>query len=325
MEVRFSIIIPIYKVEKYLCECVDSVLSQTYRNIEVILVDDGSPDNCPQICDDYSKRDERVRVIHKVNGGLSSARNAGLKIAAGEYVIFLDSDDYYVENTFLESVDAVIEQYQCDAVFFRRRKYIDAQGIFSSIPAPYDDSWREQTCSEILLSLSREDKLDASAAMKVTRRDFLIENALFFKEGIVSEDVEWFFRYAPKLRRIALLNGAPYCCRIREGSITHSITAKNVNDLFYSIATYAEELRDGNSPNKLALLNYLAYEYDIVLGLCGNSMRGAERKALLKKCKQYKWLANYSVSSKTKMSALLIKTMGVKISSVILGIYAKNK
>lgn len=89
-----SIIIPVYKVEKYLTKCVDSVLNQTYKNIEIILVDDGSPDNCPNICDEYEKKDKRIKVIHKKNGGLSDARNCGIENAKGKYLCFIDSDDY---------------------------------------------------------------------------------------------------------------------------------------------------------------------------------------------------------------------------------------
>ena len=89
-----SVIVPVYKVENYLHKCVDSIINQTYKNLEIILVDDESPDNCPKICDDYAKRDSRIKVIHKKNGGLSSARNAGLDIAKGKYIEFVDSDDY---------------------------------------------------------------------------------------------------------------------------------------------------------------------------------------------------------------------------------------
>ena len=94
MDARISVIVPIYKTQKHLHKCVDSILAQTHRNLEVILVDDGSPDESGAICDDYAKKDSRIRVIHKPNGGLSDARNAGLEICTGEYIGFVDSDDW---------------------------------------------------------------------------------------------------------------------------------------------------------------------------------------------------------------------------------------
>ena len=93
-----SIIVPVYKVEKYLDKCIESIVGQTYENLEIILVDDGSPDNCPAMCDRWAEKDSRIKVIHKENGGLSSARNAGLDACTGEYIYFLDSDDYIAEN-----------------------------------------------------------------------------------------------------------------------------------------------------------------------------------------------------------------------------------
>ena len=94
MNVKVSVIIPVYRVEKYLDRCVKSIVNQTYRNLEIILVDDGSPDSCPQICDEWSFRDERIRTVHRDNGGLSCARNTGLSTATGDYVTFVDSDDW---------------------------------------------------------------------------------------------------------------------------------------------------------------------------------------------------------------------------------------
>ena len=102
--VKFSIIVPVYKVEKYLERCINSILSQTYRNFELILVDDGSTDNCPRICDEYVKSNNRINVIHKKNGGLSSARNAGIDRSTGEYIIFVDSDDYWNSNHALQKI-----------------------------------------------------------------------------------------------------------------------------------------------------------------------------------------------------------------------------
>ena len=97
---KVSVIVPIYNVEKYLDRCVTSIVNQTLHDIEIILVDDGSPDNCPQMCDEWAERDSRIRVVHKKNEGLGYARNSGMDLARGEYIAFVDSDDYVNENTY---------------------------------------------------------------------------------------------------------------------------------------------------------------------------------------------------------------------------------
>ena len=94
MEALITVIVPVYKTERYLDQCVQSIVNQTYPNLEIILVDDGSPDGCPQICDDWAAKDQRIRVIHKANGGSAQARNRGIAAATGEYISFIDSDDY---------------------------------------------------------------------------------------------------------------------------------------------------------------------------------------------------------------------------------------
>lgn len=108
-----SIIVPVYKVEPYLDRCVQSIVDQTYSNLEIILIDDGSPDKCPQMCDAWAQKDSRIRVIHKENGGLSDARNAGIQEASGEYIAFVDSDDW-LENAFIENLHTAIDQNDCE-------------------------------------------------------------------------------------------------------------------------------------------------------------------------------------------------------------------
>ncbi|MBR6737921.1 MAG: glycosyltransferase family 2 protein [Clostridia bacterium] len=313
-----SVIIPIYNVENYLAECVDSVLNQSFTDLEVILVDDGSPDNCPLICDDYAKKDNRVKVVHKQNGGLSSARNAGLNIASGEYVIFLDSDDYYRNLDFLEKI--VESLNGCDALFFQRVKLFNDKD-FGDNPSNYNENINELSIEKQFVELAKSNKIDASAAMKVTCRTFLIQNNLFFKEGLVCEDIEWFFRYAQKLNNVRFSNYTSYVYRIRSNSISHSIKLKNVQDLFYSIENYADEIKNSNLSIKEPLLNYLAYQYFIVLGLSGAYLNGVDKKLILDKCKEYKWLSNYTCGKKNKLSAFVVKLFGVKIASYILGFY----
>ena len=122
----FSVIVPIYNIEKYLCRCIDSVLAQSFNDYELILVDDGSPDNCPQICDEYAKKDSRIKVIHKENGGLVSARQAGIKEAVGDYVFHLDGDDAICDDA-LESAYQIIHEMHPDIVSFSYKRCINGK------------------------------------------------------------------------------------------------------------------------------------------------------------------------------------------------------
>lgn len=196
---RISVIIPIYNVEKYLSRCVDSVLDQTLTDIEVILVDDGSPDRCGQICDEYKTRDERVKVVHKKNGGLSSARNAGLDVAEGEYTFFLDSDDW-LEKDGLERLHTKATETNVDFVRFRPYK-----ANWPNLPelAPYSDGAPELRAGyydrkaierELLPQALVTDSMTlgptVSACMALYKSSFLKENNLRFDEEVKnSEDV----------------------------------------------------------------------------------------------------------------------------------------
>ena len=122
----FSVIVPIYNIEKYLSRCIDSVLAQSFNDYELILVDDGSPDNCPAICDEYAKKDERIKVIHKENGGLVSARQAGISVAVGEYVFHLDGDDAMCEGALMSAWE-IINEHHPDIVSFSYRRYLDGE------------------------------------------------------------------------------------------------------------------------------------------------------------------------------------------------------
>ena len=118
----FSVIVPIYNIEKYIKRCIDSVLSQTFDDFELILVDDGSPDNCPKICDEYAEKDHRIKVVHKENGGLVSARQAGISIAKGDYVFNLDGDDAITSDALMSAYNIILDT-KADMVSFSYRVY----------------------------------------------------------------------------------------------------------------------------------------------------------------------------------------------------------
>ncbi len=150
----FSVIVPIYKVEKYLRRCVDSILAQTYKDFEVLLIDDGSPDGCPQICDEYARLDPRVRVIHKPNGGLISARNAGIQAARGDYICYVDADDWAKEN-MLQFIHEKLSQspVPLDMVLFAAHNVYEdhMEETINMVPEGYYD--RERLEKEIFPNL----------------------------------------------------------------------------------------------------------------------------------------------------------------------------
>lgn len=218
---KVSIIIPVYNVEQYIVRCVDSVLNQTLSDLEVILVDDESPDNCPVICDQYKEKDSRVKVIHKKNGGLASARNTGLKIARGEYIFFVDSDDWIEPETIEELVE-VADKYGVDFVRFRP--------MYAGWPNHCDDDLcdfgTEQGMREGLYEKSdiiREIYPRLFATPELTlgvivaawrslyRRDFLEEHSIAFEEGIrYSEDTIFSAKVVVAAQNFYYLDGPRY-------------------------------------------------------------------------------------------------------------------
>lgn len=195
-----SIIIPVYNVEKYLKRCVESARAQTLSNLEIILVDDGSPDICPQICDEYTKEDSRIKVIHKVNGGLASARNAGMHIATGKYIFFLDSDDW-LEKDGMQTLYETAEKYQVDFVRYRAIRS-GWPGMEENAPCMVEEIRelqeglydKKRSMNEIYPRLLATSQLTMGAIVgawgSLYRTDFLRENGLeFYEEVKFSEDL----------------------------------------------------------------------------------------------------------------------------------------
>lgn len=217
-----SVIVPIYRVEEYLDECVASVVNQTYRNLEIILVDDGSPDHCPQMCDEWAVRDSRIKVIHKVNGGLSDARNAGIEIATGEYIAFVDSDDFITPD-MLEKLHAALVKADAD---------IAACGILTC-EGEKQTAWgcRDTvgTPKQIYALLYNDTAYPVAAWNKLYRRSCW--ETLRFPVGKTCEDAFTTYQLIHNARRIVMIPEALYCYRIRPGSImTSAFSLKKMDE-----------------------------------------------------------------------------------------------
>lgn len=189
-----SVILPIYKVEEYLDRCVRSIINQTYAHLEIILVDDGSPDNCPRICDDWAKKDPRIRVVHKKNGGLSDARNAGLAVATGELISFIDSDDW-VEPAFFEVLYKALTKNDCDIASCEYRKVNEGEALSPTFP--------EHQCQVLAqtdaMSALIDNKIQQVVWNKLYRRSAVDD--IFFDVGKYHEDEFWSYRVIGRCKR----------------------------------------------------------------------------------------------------------------------------
>lgn len=226
-DVLISVIVPIYKVESYLARCVNSILCQTYQNLEVILVDDGSPDRCGAICDTYAKQDERIKVIHKANGGLSSARNAGIDAAAGEYLAFVDSDDW-IDADMVETLYEIAELHNADIADCSLRYVLEDGTVLRTETR----NTGEITVCTPVEALRAELQWTMFRPTPVTK---LYHNSIFmdgkrYPEGVFHED-EFFTHHALyAARKLVYIDLAKYnYYQGRSGSITQTFTEKNLD------------------------------------------------------------------------------------------------
>ncbi len=214
-----SVIIPIYKVEKYLIGCVNSVLTQTYGNIEIILVDDGSPDNCPEICDEFARKYSNISVIHKANGGLSEARNYGLDKVRGEYVLFLDSDDQLFENAIMGLIHLGLKT-NADVIIPDRYLRIDENTRSEKTCFHFKkvNEIEKSTNFALNIIIGRARAWRASALMYKTA--LIIENKIEFPVGYIAEDIVFNLLILSKANFVAIYKESTLRNLKRGGSIT---------------------------------------------------------------------------------------------------------
>lgn len=222
---KASIIIPIYNVEKYVCKCIESVINQTEKDIEILLVDDGSTDSSGKICDEYAELDQRVRVIHKENGGLSSARNCGTEHATSEYIQFLDGDDFLRADA-VEVLYSTMQQYPCDFVQFMYQEVNENEEPVKKVQS--EKIYQAHTSKELFENLYRLGGVAASGATKFMRRELALRIPF---ENIRHEDEMWCTRAFQKDLTVTYIPDELYYYVMREGSIIHSGFNKKKLDL----------------------------------------------------------------------------------------------
>lgn len=294
---RFSVIIPVYNVESYLRECLDSVLCQTFQDWEAICVNDGSSDNSLAILDEYAAKDSRFKVVSQANGGLSAARNTGIDNASGEYIVFLDSDDWIEYNT-LEILDTHLrtpnsDLQPLDMLCFSGRRYIESTHSHNPPDILTDTTYSTGMDYYNENALMHRDFAFVCVVLRAYRRSFIAESNLRFKEGIYHEDnlfTPLACYYAGRVRQIP---DSLYNYRVRANSITDSNQSKRQRDMMGTANELASFFVTKTGFDKTIVYRAITHHYQVVLLNAPKS----ERKELKQLCD---W-RHYRTVSRTKL------------------------
>lgn len=316
---KLSIIIPVYNTEKYISKCIDSIINSNLHNYEILLIDDGSTDNSGRICEDYAWHYDNIFTFHKLNGGASSARNYGLKKSKGEYIIFMDSDDFFIKNNnlnkIIKSANTDIIQFKMCYLYDKKKKYRYLKNIETTMA---------QDVNQFLWSQVKNGTFSISPCDKIIKRNLLIKNNIFFKEGIVSEDLDWSLELFLKVKTINVINEDIYVYRQqRSNSVSTNINPKNIESLKYIIDKWIN-YRYTNIEIQEIYMNYLAYQYVILITLMNKkNCNDTLKKEILKQ----KSILKYQLNFKVKLANIVIHMFGINFGRIILKIYLnfKNK
>ena len=313
-----SVIVPVYRVEEYLERCVKSILSQTYENLEVILVDDGSPDQCPAICDACAEKDARVKVIHQENKGLSGARNAGIDAASGEYLAFVDSDDY-VSPHFIEELYQLLQDTGC-AIGQCRFSYVKGDGLVEEGDSAFC-IYRGESLMEQLYGPEEKATCFVVAWNKLYRAELFKETGIRYPEGRIHEDEATTYRLFHEAKKLAFLDRALYGYYTENGgSITSVFSAKRLQWLTAHEERIAFFKKNGYEKLLPAAYRKLCDACITFYFRCTKQVKDAEelKKELRKR------LETYRANGAAWIAALPLKTrMGYELFSMSPGLYAK--
>lgn len=302
------------------------MLAQSFQDLEIILVDDGSPDRCPQICDEYAERYSCVKVVHKKNGGLSDARNSGINAAKGEYLLFLDSDDYWDDSEALKKInDVIVEHNHADLIMFQA-KLLYPDGNMISDKGQFADDFNAMNKEDALKYLSEQGLLIGSACSKVIRRDFLIENNLFFKVGIKSEDIDWILRVANCMPKYLYTDQYFYIYRKgRTESITANVDLAYLEQFADMLEYFAVSFNYINDKVRQCLLSIVAYEFSILMAKTANLKDKKQKEKLTDRLRNMQDILVYDMHPKVKKINIIKNIIGFNMVMMLLGTYLKYR
>lgn len=278
---RFSIIIPVYNVETYLCDCLDSVLNQTFHDWEAFCIDDGSTDGSADILKQYADKDDRIRIIAQRNAGTAAARNAGLKAAKGEYIFFLDSDDW-IETKALQTLNSqlsILNSYP-DVLCFSGRRYIETTREYRPADILAEKNYSSGIDYYNENALLSRDFAFVCVVLRVYRREFLMSHRLYFAEDNTYEDNLWVPIMLHHASTVKVIPDSLYIYRFREGSKMHNDSLARKKDLLNAANRLAHYFIPLQGFDKTTVYRAITHQYQVVFATATNK----ERKELKSLC-----------------------------------------
>ncbi len=309
---KISVIIPVFNTQEYIRQCLGSVLSQTNINdIEIIIVNDGSTDSSLEICKEYCDKYSNILLLDEENQGAANARNIGLQNATGEYIVFLDSDDFYEnENTLFKLYNQIIKNENAIVTFNYKRYYQNSKSFSKPM----------LTCDYIsdTSTLIEKNLFTSSPCMKMIKKEFLISNSITFEKGILSEDIEWNAKVLLAANKIIYIGDVFYIYRLRENSVTTSISKKHIENLIYII----KKLEKNADKNNTDYMAYTAFQYCTLLI---NFRLANVDKDVKKEIYEMKYLLNYNKIKTVNLIYKVHKILGINLTAKLLYLYFKIK
>lgn len=315
---KYSIIVPVYNVKDYLEECIESLINQTYAAYEIILVDDGSTDESGSICDLYAEKNSSIKVFHKINGGLSDARNYGINQASGDYMIFVDSDDYIDINTLQTYYQACIENNYPD-LLIDQSNYAFCDGKIKSDNYYDYKVFGKKSGKEAFMTLSEGGPLWSPCA-KCYRIEYWKSKGFQFTKGIYAEDLDLIYKVIYLADSVVMTPRTYYYREKREGSITNTIKKKQFIDIFRIIDGWETFFEEYQVENKARDNMYFYFGEILVFFVMGNLyfIDKAEREEVFNKLQKYRYICYKYNGFIGKITNISIKLIGIKKSSFLL-------
>ena len=318
--IKFSVIIPVYNVEQYLRECVHSVLSQTYDNYEIILIDDGSLDNSGKICDELAKNNSHIKVIHQENIGLSGARNSGIVRSTGDYLIFLDSDDFWVNENLLKETNMNLLETNADLLFLPSIKAGVSKELFNG--RFNRENLRLKDKDSALNYLFKGTLYKACAWDKIVKSSVVNECGLKFCQNRLCEDQLWCAELLLNSSSYDCIESISHCYRLRENSISTTIDENLLINIMQNLDDVILLANNSKSIKmKTQLFSFLSYEYLVLLSIVNVEMRSKYFGKLI----EYRFLLKYGIQNKVRYAYLINVIFGLNLLCSLLTIIKKYR